>query len=316
MPDKKPLIAGLVRKSDYLLTMTSSIELEVTRRLDAWDKLQKSPNWPLVSAQEIRDLGIYGGAQGVWVDKIRTSSIAPEGVAVGLLHTGKHYDDDVDETGILYHYPTTERPATRDANEIQAVKNAKLFGIPVFVIRNLGSGKKVELAWLNDFDDALRICVLTFHGVLPEQNSFAMDFSPNLKPILFGERRTTKSSVERAERDPMFKFNVLKRFEGRCLVTNIEVTEMLDAAHIIPVASGGTEDPNNGLLLSASVHRALDAGLWAINPISLRIETRASGPDAKSMRLEEVDLSSSSRLLNREALEFRYEKLFLKGKKY
>ena len=296
--------------------MTSSIEREVARRLDAWNKLQKSPKWPLVSAQEVRDLGIYGGASGVWVDKTLTSEVAPEGVAVGLLHTGKHYDDDVDETGILYHYPTTDRPASRDANEIQAIKNAKLFGIPVFVIRNLGGSKKVELAWLNDFDDELRICVLTFHGVLPEENNFALSNSPNSEPILFGARRTTKSSVERAERDPLFKFNILKRFEGRCLITNIDVTEMLDAAHIIPVASGGTEDPNNGLLLSASVHRALDAGLWAINPISLRIETKASGPDSKRMKLDQVDLSRSSRLLNREALEFRYEKLFLAGKKY
>ena len=250
------------------------------------------------------------------MDKTLTSEVAPEGVAVGLLHTGKHYDDDVDETGIIYHYPTTDRPASRDANEIQAIKNAKLFGIPVFVIRNLGGSKKVELAWLNDFDDELRICVLTFHGVLPEENNFAVSNSPNSEPILFGARRTTKSSVERAERDPLFKFNILKRFEGRCLITNIDVTEMLDAAHIIPVASGGTEDPNNGLLLSASVHRALDAGLWAINPISLRIETKAGGPDANRMKLDQVDLSSSSRLLNREALEFRYEKLFLAGKKY
>ena len=296
--------------------MTFSIEREIARRLDLWEKLQKSPNWPLLSAQEVRDLRVLGGFSGVWVDKSLTSEVAPEGVAVGLLHTGKHYDDDVDETGILYHYPTTDRPASRDANEITAIKNAKLFGIPVFVIRNLGGSKKVELAWLNDFDDELRICVLTFHGVLPEQNNFTVNNPATAEPVLFGARRTTKSSVERAERDPLFKFNILKRFEGRCLVTNINVTEMLDAAHIIPVASGGTEDPNNGLLLSASVHRALDAGLWAINPISLRIETKASGPDSKRMKLDQVDLTSSSKLLNREALEFRYEKLFLAGRKY
>lgn len=296
--------------------MPSSVEREIARRLDAWDKLQKSPNWPLVTANEVRELAIYGGASGVWVDKNLTNHVAPEGVAVGLLHTGKHYDDDVDETGILYHYPTTERPASRDANEIQAIKNAKLFGIPIFVIRNLGSAKKVELAWLNDFDDELRICVLTFHGVFPEQNTFSVNSSPDSPPILFGARRTTKSSAERAERDPLFKFNILKRFEGKCLVTRIDVTEMLDAAHIIPVASGGTEDPNNGLLLSASVHRALDAGLWAINPISLRIETKESGPDPERMKLEQIDLRHSSQLLNTEALTFRYEKLFLTGKKY
>lgn len=296
--------------------MTSSIEREVARRLDAWDKLQKSPDWPLVTAQEVRDLGIYGGGSGVWVDKSLTSEVAPEGVAVGLLHTGKHYDDDVDETGILYHYPTTDRPASRDANEIQAIKNAKLFGIPVFVIRNLGGAKKVELAWLNDFDDDLRICVLTFHGILPEQNTFTVSNAATSEPVLFGARRTTKASVEKAERDPLFKFNILKRFDGKCLVTNLDVTEMLDAAHIIPVASGGTEDPNNGLLLASGVHRALDAGLWAINPKTLQIETKSNGPNATRMKLGQVDLSPARRLLNKEALEFRYEKLFLAGKKY
>lgn len=292
------------------------MEIEISRRLDAWNALQKSTNWPLVSAQEVRELGIYGGAQGVWVDKARTIRIAPEGVAVGVLHTGQHYDDDIDDSGILYHYPTTARPPSRDANEIQAMKNAKLLGIPIFVIRNVGSAKKVELAWLNDFDDSLRICVLTFHGVLPEQNKFIIqDNSFHGSPILFGTRRKSKVEVARAERDPVFKFNILKRFHGKCLVTSLDVTEMLDAAHIIPVSSGGTEDPNNGLLLAASVHRALDAGLWAINPDTFRIETRQTGPDALRMKLTNVDLSASAELLNREALGFRYEKLFLEGRK-
>lgn len=299
--------------------MTSALELEITRRLDAWNTLQKSPNWPILTAGEIRDLGLYGGASGVWVDKTRTSAIYPVGIAVGLLHTGKHYDDDVDETGVLYHYPTTERPAARDANEIQAIKNAQLLGVPVFVFENYQHGKRVNLAWVNDFDDSLRICVLTFHGSLPEANEFLIQ-NKNVatleKPVLFGERRTTKVQIEKAERDPLFKFNILKRFEGRCLVTSIDVPEMLDAAHIVPVRSGGTEDPANGLLLTASAHRALDAGLWAINPSNLKIETRAMGPSTLRMKLDNLLLENHSHVLNREALEFRYKKLFLEGKKY
>lgn len=296
--------------------MASGIEAEIARRFDAWEKLQASPNWPIVSAAEVRDLGLYGGASGVWVDKERTSALVEHGVAVGLLHTGKHYDDDIDETGILYHYPTTDRPASRDANEIQAMKNAKILGIPIFVIENFHGGKKVNLAWMNDFDDNLRICVLTFHGVLPEHNKFYIPENTEGDVQLFGEKRTKKSEIEKAERDPLFKFNILKRFQGKCLITNLDVTEMLDAAHIIPVASGGTEHPQNGLLLSASVHRALDAGLWAINPVTLRIETKNPGPDAKRMKLEVIDLKPVSQLLNPQALTFRYENLFLKGKKH
>lgn len=290
----------------------SLIEKELLHRLDVFAQAQALESWPLLAPGEVRKLGIYGGASGVWVDKNRTHEFAPEGVAVGLLHTGRHYDDDIDETGVLYHYPTTQRPEARDSNEIQSIKNAKTLRLPVFVIRNIGNRKKIDLAWLDDFDDQLRICVLTFHGIDPASNTYKSSQEVATMP-LFGPRKRSTVEVLRAERDPLFKFNVLKRFQGTCLVTEINVTEMLDAAHIIPVASGGTESSENGMLLSASAHRALDSGLWAVNPATLQIETKKDGPSAQKMKLTVTDLSHQANKLNLEALEYRYEKLFLQG---
>lgn len=102
----------------------------------------------------------------------------------------------------------------------------------------------------------------------------------------------------------------MKRFKGECIATKTSVTQMLDAAHIIPVASGGTESSENGILLSASAHRALDSGLWAINPKSLQIETKKDGPSAVQMKLTNTDLSSYGDRLNLEAVTYRYDKLF------
>jgi len=290
----------------------SSVEIELRHRLDVLARAQALDSWPLLSPGEVRDLGIYGGYSGVWVDKTRTREIAREGVAVGLLHTGRHYDDDIDDSGVLYHYPTTQRPESRDSNEIQAMKNAKSLNLPLFVIRNVGARKKIDLAWLEDFDDELRICVLTFHGVDPKTNAYRSPQEISTLP-LFGPRKKSTVEILRSERDPLFKFNILKRFQGKCLVTEINVTEMLDAAHIIPVASGGTESSENGMLLSASAHRALDSGLWAVNPSTLQIETKKDGPSAQRMKLLITDLSHQSNNLNLEALEYRYEKLFLQG---
>ena len=290
----------------------SLVEKELLLRLDILAKAQTLESWPLLSPGEVRELGIYGGASGVWVDKTRTQEFAKEGVAVGLLHTGRHYDDDIDESGVLYHYPTTQRPESRDSNEIQSIKNAKSLKLPIFVIRNVGARKKIDLAWLDDFDDQLRICVLTFHGINPDSNTYRSPKELSALP-LFGPRKKSTVEVLRAERDPLFKFNILKRFRGACLVTEINVTEMLDAAHIIPVASGGTESSENGMLLSASAHRALDSGLWAINPSTLKIETKKDGPSAQRMKLLITDLSHHADKLNIEALEYRYEKLFLQG---
>lgn len=93
----------------------------------------------LLSPREVRALGIYGGASGAWVDKVRTQEFAREGVAVRLLHTGHHFDDDIDGSGVLYHYATTQRPESRDSNEIQSIRNAKSFKLPIFVIRSIGT---------------------------------------------------------------------------------------------------------------------------------------------------------------------------------
>ena len=289
----------------------SQFEQELNRRLDLFHTAKSLAKSGLNTPKDLKELGIYGGASGVWVNKSITAAIDPVGVAVGLLHTGKHYDDDIDDTGVLYHYPTTNRPELRDQNEIEAIKNLAKYNLPVFVIRNVGNFRKIDLAWLNDFDDALRICVLTFNGKDKINNSFT---SPKINtPIeLFGSHRKTKAEIYRAERDPHFKFHILQRFEGKCLVTGTDVIQVLDAAHIIPVANRGTEALENGLLLNASAHRAFDAGLWTINPDTLKLETQPDGPDLRRLRITTLDLKNVDSKLNREALEFRYKNLFLK----
>ena len=291
--------------------MTSLIENELERRLGLFNKAKALSKSGLNTPTELTDLGIYGGKSGVWVNKTRTSLLDPTGVAVGLLHTGKHYDDDIDETGVLYHYPTTLRAGLRDSNEIQAIKNLIKFNLPVFIIRDVGNLKKIDLAWLNDFDDNLRICILTFQGLDAKKNKFAAP-KPEIPIELFGNHRKTKAEIYRAERDPHFKFHILQRFDGACVVTGTDVIQVLDAAHIIPVANRGTESAENGLLLTASAHRSFDAGLWAINPETLKLETQPDGPNLKRLKIGIDDLKHLEDKLNREALEYRYKNLFLR----
>lgn len=84
----------------------------------------------------LRELRIYGGAQGIWVDKTRTRSLTPEGagITVGILHTGSSYADDLSADGVLYHYPQTGRGDARDRAEINATMEAKRNQLPIFVI--------------------------------------------------------------------------------------------------------------------------------------------------------------------------------------
>jgi putative restriction endonuclease len=128
-----------------------SQELEHRKRM--WGSLLDVGGPMGVAPKLLRDLGIYGGAQGVWVDKARTASLLDDGtgVTVGLLHTGSSYADDLSDDGVLYHYPSTNRPRGRDLAEIEATKAAGRLGLPVFVITypSPGSARRdVHLGWV------------------------------------------------------------------------------------------------------------------------------------------------------------------------
>jgi hypothetical protein len=50
-----------------------------------------------------RSMRMYGGAQGIWVDKVRTAPLSSDGqgVTVSIPHTGRHYPDDLSDGKII-----------------------------------------------------------------------------------------------------------------------------------------------------------------------------------------------------------------------
>ena len=112
-----------------------SVAEELNRRRDLWERLRTTIPAEL-NASLLRELRVYGGAQGIWVDSQRTSNVAPDvaSIAVSILHTGEHYPDDLSEQGLIYHYPETRRSRGRDRSEIEATKAAAELQLPIFVI--------------------------------------------------------------------------------------------------------------------------------------------------------------------------------------
>lgn len=109
-------------------------------------------------------MGLYSGARGVYADQERTrDTLAPDGIAVSFLHTGRSYADDLTEDGVLYHYPKTKRPG-HDKSEIAASKAAYRSGLPVFVIGPGSSTatRSVYRGYVERFDDELRVLLITF----------------------------------------------------------------------------------------------------------------------------------------------------------
>jgi hypothetical protein len=286
-----------------------SVEEELNWRLEQYRELQQHPNWPIIPNAEINERKIYFGGRGIWFDKTRTEKIIPGGIAVGLLHTGHHYPDDVSESSILYHYPETETVG-RDISEVNSIKNAATLKLPIFILVNVSGGKRVMLSWVEAVEDKLGYVLLSFERLNKPAEINRKWEDPNSPLVLKISRPKIESAFIRARRDPKFKFHTLQRYEGKCAVTNLNITRILEAAHIVPVEDGGSDDPRNGILLSPNAHRAFDAGMWTIHPKTLEIvesEKHKEFEVLKNLKFEKTNIKDLINKPAQEALDFRYD---------
>ena len=177
------------------------------------------------------------------------------GVTVGLLHTGRSYADDMSADGVLYHYPSTNRAASRDVSEVAASKAAGTLGLPVFVVATSPDDvrlRDVHRAWVSDWDDATRIFLILF-GDAPMPRSSAPAEEDTTFELFSARDRRKRLSIVR-EGQQAFKFAVLKRYGAFCAVCDVDVLEGLDAAHIVPKNVSGADHPANGLVLCSFHH--------------------------------------------------------------
>jgi putative restriction endonuclease len=100
---------------------------------------------------------------------------------------------------------------------------------------------------------------------------------------------------------------VFQRYGPRCPLSGLAVPEMIEAAHIRPDSEDGTDDPRNGLPISASLHRAFDAYLFSIEPDSLNVVARPQGPTLAEMGITVTHLRDLPKLPHREALVWRHQ---------
>jgi putative restriction endonuclease len=258
----------------------------------------------------LRELGIYGGAQGIWIDKKRTELLTDDGygVTVSVLHTGSSYADDLSSDGVLYHYPSTGRPAGRDRSEIAATKAAGLLGLPIFVITYpspSSNHRHVDLGWVESWDDNSRIFLITFGETTPALLPRRSEEQQPFQLVVEDNRRRRATLVRPGQQ--RFKFRVLQRYGASCMVCGISVLDLLEAAHIRPKSAHGTDDPRNGIVLCATHHHAYDAGFFAFEPDSLHVKFRASGPTAEEMRITVGSLQALECKPHEEAIAWRWE---------
>lgn len=282
-----------------------TIDAEREWRLAVWrNLLARRDSAGLVTTDAVRSVGAYSNFRGIWADKSRTKRIHLDGVTMGLKHTGQHYPDDLDERGVLYHYPVT-RQKGRDLGEVNATKAAAALGLPVFVIIDHGNRRAVQLAWVEGWDDGSALFLVKF-GPTPPAQLLDRDRSEERPFKLEGNRRTRREGKVVSRPDQArFKLEVFQRYGSTCPLSGISVPQMVEAVHLRGDADGGTSDCRNGLPMNAALHRAFDAHLFAINPDTLVAETRPDGPSLEDMGILHPKLTLG-RLPHPDALRWRY----------
>lgn len=89
----------------------------------------------------------------------------------------------------------------------------------------------------------------------------------------FGNERASHETVTvRKARDRAFRAKVVQQYDGKCSFTGRRfISPMaphrlgLDAAHVVPVHTDGSDHPANGLLLTKDLHWAFDRGMVGVD---------------------------------------------------
>ena len=286
-------------------TTTSLIAAERDRRFKQREQLIAQFGQTLgVPAKAVNELRIYYGGRGIWFNKETTKSVADPGVAVGVLHNGTSYDDDLEDDLILYHYPRTDQPGT-DRSEIEATKNAHRLEIPVFVVVKQGTLRDVHLAWVEDWDDNDETFLITFgEDPPPPPKTLQAQNDTPFNPFEPKKRKQRKSNSRSGQKK--FAFDVRKRYGTICAACGLSIPGLIDAAHIIPDSENGTNDSRNGLPLCPTHHRAFDNGHFIIHPTTHQIFATNESPTLNNLGITQRDLSNLADTPHAEALTWRW----------
>jgi HNH endonuclease len=122
-----------------------------------------------------------------------------------------------------------------------------------------------------------------------------------------------KEAVQREGQD-QFRSSLLKAYSQKCCISNCQVLEVLEAAHIVPYSGIKSNHVQNGLLLRADLHKLFDNYLMSIEPNSFKLKVHKNLKNSEYNLYAEKSINSPANSLHNpslEALKIHYEE-FLK----
>ena len=99
----------------------------------------------------------------------------------------------------------------------------------------------------------------------------AEDFEDFIDQADDDELEKIRIQVNRRKNQSKFRNSILKLYNNMCAISGTEVTEVLDAAHIISHSKSGINQKNNGILLRSDLHLLFDKNLLQIDPVTCEV---------------------------------------------
>lgn len=159
-----------------------------------------------------------------------------------------------------------------EANDVRIAREFLLF------LHNFGLCKKKKvkthsgnseerfiLSTLSDFEDlVLDASGDIYHDEATAQTAIDRVINSSLPSII--ERQKEMVSVAKRKGQTKFREDVLRSYDRRCFITGERISEVLEAAHIIPFERNGANLPENGFCMRVDLHKLFDAGHIRIHP--------------------------------------------------
>lgn len=187
-----------------------------------------------------------------------------------------------------YQYQTwggTRNPERRLTSNLGPIRDAASGGDIVLFSRDADNSQRMLITLLKAGSAEHSAIVaanpnrrwgISFGSLQPTKNSEVRAEAREIRALLEKEfnlfdhnRRSVETTAKRKARNRAFREILLQAYGPVCQVSAESINAdhnrcNLDAAHIVPVEVGGSDDPRNGLVLSKDFHWAFDNGLFTI----------------------------------------------------
>jgi hypothetical protein len=136
------------------------------------------------------------------------------------------------------------------------------------------------------------------------------DDNENISEYMISEedsRETVFRQIKERRGQSTFRNLLRQRYGDQCMITELKLLDVLEAAHILPYRGTDDNHPDNGLLLRADLHTLFDLNLLGINPESLEVKFHPKVMETGYQKLESRTLRCSNYQPSQSALEYRWK---------